>query len=1236
MEVTQMTPLRSARPIRSLQALWFVTLVALLCTIGLSPSPLSAQVYSGSLTGVITDPSGAVIPGAQVTLNDVNKGYSFPTTSDASGRYVIRNLPPSNYKLTVEAKGFQTFTQSGIVLEVNQNASVDVRLQVGATTQAVEVSAAAPILSTQDSTTGQDINRTYINDLPLVGRSVYDLTFLAPGINPAPGQPFGTPIIGNNFASNGGRNATADFLLDGVSTSSYEQNTGILDPLYTPSVDAVQEYKVEQNNFSADKGFSGNTVVNVVLRSGTNSFHGTVYEFFRNSALDANNWFNNANGIKIPALRYNDFGGAIGGPIKKNKMFFFADYEGSRTRTLGTFAAGVPSAKERVGDFGELCGGPNGPASDGTFDAQGMCSDPNGQLWDPYTGVYDPSQGGPVRSAFIPFNNLATYKSPGNPNLNGTGFQLPATLGNLIDNTAQKMLSYYPLPNVAVGTANYNPYNNWAGTGTNIGRNDQFDIRVDRQFDNGSLLTTKFFWGHGYGHSPNCFGNALDPCTSGPSVGGPWGGAVNYTRNFGPNTVLTVSYGFTRSWSDSQGIGKDFPNFDPVTALGLPSYMRRSGIVASPVVYIYGGYQQVAGESLGAQAWSVLHYGLETHDLLASLDHMRGRHEFKYGAEMRMHRDNFLQPGAPEGVFTYDFNTTSQQPWSGGGDAMASFLTGVGGPGQWGEYEIPLAVSTQNFEYAGYFQDNWRATQKLTVNLGVRYDVVLPRTERYNRMEWFDPNVVSPLQVPGLPTLHGGLRFPTSGNRYPVNTDYSDWQPRVGLSYRLKPKTVLRGGYGIFYSANQFGAAGTGPGGFDGFLQITNWINNYKNDGATPWGRISNPFPGGLIEPPGSSLGLRTNIGLGVDGPIRTWNQTPYVQTWSLGFQHQLPGNVLLEMNYVGTKGTHLYFGGAGSLSTLGPWVEKATSDQITALNTLVSNPFYGIITDPSSCLSGPTVGQTQLELHYPEFCGVTPLAPPWANSTYHAYQLRVEHQFAHGLQFLVNYTISKSIDDASVKGSETTWLGGFTHLQDPNNFKIERSLSEYDIPQNLTFSYVYQLPVGRGKHWGNSWNRWLDGFLGGWQTNGFWRIDNGFPIHLGLSGGQPLPTYGTQSPNLLAPLRRNGNDPSKWIGSNGQYFANPEAAVVPPPFTVGTAPRELPNLRTPGTSTAALSLFKEIPLSKLREGSHLEFRAETFNGFNHPQFGCLNATVNTGSFGQITCQQNLPREVQLALKLYF
>lgn len=685
-----------------------------------------------------------------------------------------------------------------------------------------------------------------------------------------------------------------------------------------------------------------------------------------------------------------------------------------------------------------------------------------------------------------------------------------------------------------------------------------------------------------------------------------------------------------------QGVGKDYPSFDPVTALGLPSYMRKSGINASPSAYIYGGYEIAGGGSIGAQGWGINRHSLETHDLVASLDHMHGRHELKYGAEMRMLRQNMLQPGEPEGIFTYDTYSTSEYPYWGGGDAMASFLTGVGSPDSWGDYEIPLALSTQSFEYAGFFQDNWRATEKLSVNLGLRYDVQLPRTERHNQMEWFDPSVVSPLQVPGLPELYGGLRFPTAGNRHPANTDFRDWQPRIGVAYRLTPKTVLRGGYGIFYSANEFGSAGPGAGGYDGFDQLTPWIDTYEGDGATPWGRISNPFPGGVIEPPGSSLGLMTNVGLAVDGPIRTWNQTPYVQTWSLGFQHELPGSVLLEMNYVGTKGTHLYFGGAGSMSTLGPWVEKATSDQITALNTYVPNPFYGIITDSSSSLSGEYVPETQLQLRYPQFSGVSPLAPPWANSIYNAYQLRMEHQFSKGLQFLVNYTISKSIDDASVKGSETTYYGGFTHLADPNNFKLERSLSEYDIPQNLTFSYVYQLPVGHGKQWGGNWNRWVDGFLGGWQTNGFWRIDNGFPVSLGLSGGESLPTYGGQQPNLLAPLRRNGSDPSKWIGSHGQYFANPQDAVLPPSFTLGTAPRELPNLRTPGTNTAALSVFKEISTGKLREGSHLEFRAESFNAFNHPQFGCLRTTVNTDSFGQIHCQANSPREVQLALKLYF
>src|SRR5437773_3982309 len=392
--------------------------IALLIVLVGSFGPLArAQLYSGSATGLVTDPSGAVVPRAKVSLTDVGKGYTFQTSTDAAGRYVLRGLPPSTYKLTVEIRGFRPYVQDGVTLDVNQNLTIDVRLQVGAETQAVEVTAAAPVLSSQDAVTGQELDRVLINDLPLLQRSVFDLAYLSPGVHQVSGGVTGGGIA-NNFVSNGGRNATADILIDGITTTNVEQESGIQIPLYTPSIDDVQEFKVQQSNFSAEIGFSGATVINMVTRSGTNSFHGSAYDFVRNNILTANDWFNDLSGLPLAARRRNVFGATVGGPIRKDKTFFFFDYEGTRDRQAHTLRGGVPSPFEKQGDFGELCG-----HAGGTFDTNGMCSSPDGQLWDPYVAVFDPDEGGPVRQAFIPFNNLKTYTSPGNPNLNGTPFQ---------------------------------------------------------------------------------------------------------------------------------------------------------------------------------------------------------------------------------------------------------------------------------------------------------------------------------------------------------------------------------------------------------------------------------------------------------------------------------------------------------------------------------------------------------------------------------------------------------------------------------------------------------------------------------------------------------------------------------------------------------------------------------------------------------------------------------------------
>jgi len=336
----------------------------------------------------------------------------------------------------------------------------------------------------------------------------------------------------------------------------------------------------------------------------------------------------------------------------------------------------------------------------------------------------------------------------------------------------------------------------------------------------------------------------------------------------------------------------------------------------------------------------------------------------------------------------------------------------------------------------------------------------------------------------------------------------------------------------------------------------------------------------------------------------------------------------MVDANYVGKKGTKLYFAGAGGLNHLGPEALNYTHDKIEKLFEYVPNPFSGIITQGD--LSFPEIQAYQLTLPYPQFTGFDIDELPAASSIYHAFQLRIEKRFSAGLQFLVTYTNAKSIDDASVTSGDTAWLGGRPSLQDPNNRRLERSLSQFDIPQVLGFSYTYELPIGRGKAIGHNWNPWLDGIIGGWKTNGIWRFSSGFPIGLNLSGGQSLPTYG-QRPSLTGTLRRNTS--SNFLD---QYFANPEVAVVPEPYVLGTAPRTLPNLRAPGINVANLSLFKEIPLNKFREGMRLEYRVEAFNAFNHPHFCGPNDKVNGPNFGKITSLCNPPREIQMALKFYW
>jgi hypothetical protein len=1212
------------------QSCWFLLLVFLLAM----PAGTLGQAYFGTITGVLTDPTGAVIPGAKLTLTDQEKGYTFSETSDGEGRYLYRSIPPGVYSVTAEMRGFEKTVRTGIRLDVNQNATADIRLKVSSSSQTVEVNAQAQALDAQDATTGLVVDRKFINDLPLVDRYVMDLTMLTPGVTETDDQ-CSVGCTGTNFVSNGSRNSTADVLMDGATVTNYEPNGGVTQVTYTPSSEAVDEFRVEQSNFSAEYGFSGASVVNMITRSGTNTFHGSGYDFIRNTITDANNWFNDLNGIPIPPVHRNNFGGTVGGPIFKNKTFFFFDYDATRQSSMATYQAGVPTDAERNnGDFGEVCG-----AQGGSFDDTGMCSVAAGQIWDPYSGVYQASApdgsgaAGAYRATFIPYNNVGAYASPGNPNLNGTPYQLSGGPGDLIDPIAQQMMKMFPEP-----TANMqNPtiYDNWIASGASRYPNDQFDIKIDHRFNENNLMSAKYSQEWNSSVSFNCFGNFADPCAGGPNKGTAHLFTINDEHTFSKTLLLTATLGFTRGAEEILAYNGAGGVTNPVSKLGFPSYLNSNGFQGVPSMFIdQGTYYSAGYTSIGGDPYGNYRQGQDTGQLTIAMNKVLGNHEMKFGFEGRQHQMNYIQTNAPNGIFNFDHFGTSQCPndfADCGGDGMAAFMMGYMDGGAY--YEIQDRPATEDHQYAWFAQENWKVNHKLTLNIGLRYDVSIPRTDRFNRQNWLDLNVPFPITVPGL-TLTGGEVFASSKQRQIVNGDWKDIQPRFGFAYMLDPRTVVRGGYGIYYSQPRSGATGVAPYGAQGFNQYTNAITTYNNDGATPYLRLSNPFPNGLIQPPGSSLGLLNDYGYAANGPLRNVTSTPYEQSWSFGIEMQLPFKVLTNMMYVGKKGTHLYYSGDNYINHLGPEVESYNANQINDLTTMVDNPFYGINTDPGSVLSETQIPQYMLQIPYPQFPGgVTIEPPPIATSEYHAMQLSAEKRYSNGLQFLASFVWSKSMDDASAPDDNTTWLGSFSSLVDPNKPWLERSLSTFDIPFVYQFSYTYDLPVGRGKALLGHMPAVLDAIVGGWKTNGVWRISYGRPITLSTYDGTSLPTYGGQRPNIVGkPLRTKGPD-STWINN---YFANPSVFQLPPIYTFGNAPRATGLLRTPTAFNTNMSVEKDFSLAKLHEGMNFEVRLEAENALNHPVFGTPDTSVDDPNFGVISYTSNGPRQVQLGGKITF
>jgi Carboxypeptidase regulatory-like domain/TonB dependent receptor-like, beta-barrel len=1129
--------------------------LALLAAV-LAVTPLvRAQSFTGAILGTIKDPSGAVMPGVTVSITNVATNLRSEVPSDDQGTFIAPELQPGRYTVEATLPGFKRAVREGIVLQVQQRVQVDIVMAVGEVSESIEVTANAQLTETTTSSLGKIVDNRRILNLPLNTRNVYSLIFLTPGVTGSVGNQYNSM----SYAVNGARATMMDTLIDGV-TASFPTVNGFTGISVFPSVDAIDEYKVMGANYSAEFGRSLGSVLNVIYKSGTNKFHGSAYEFLRNSVFDANNFFNNRRDEKLGSFKRSQFGATASGPIRRDRTFFMASYEGLRELSAATTTITVPTALQRQGDFSQ------------TVAANGQLI----RIFDPFTTRPNPSGSGFIRDQFA-------------------GNVIPS---NLFDPVALNVLKYFPLPNQAGDPVTQ--ANNYSRSGSQQIDIDQFDVRVDENLSSARKLYGRYSYRLTKDAPAIFFPDELTIAEGRVIQENHVHNIVaDYTQTLSPKTVLTTRLGFARTLFvfNNQGLG-----FKP-SSLGLPQAI--DAVVDRQMFPRFGasGYTNLGGND---HRYS----GFMSYSALAGLTKVIGKHTLKFGFDGRMLRVNVWEARSA-GTFNFSALFTQgpnpSQASATAGNSIASLLLGTGNPNDvliqgWKN------VAAQSFYLAEYIQDDWRVTPRLTLNLGLRYDVDTPRTERFNRVNYFDPDAPSPLAqvVPGFPDLRGGVVFAgvDGHSRHQYIWDTNNLAPRVGLAYQITPKTVIRAGYAhVFGPSNQAAQGTVGP---FGFRVEYPWVTTIDN--ITPLNLLRNPYPQGFREPPGASEGLLTQAGANLQAPLRdTW--TPWTQQWNLNIQRELPGQILLEVAYVGTQGHQLARSSEGglSLNQLDP-KHMALGSQ---LNQLVANPFFGIVNN--GVLSQSQVSRAQLLRPYPQFTDIIPLYHGGAISNYNSMQVTASKRLSHGLQFESSYTWAKNLDE------------GMNH-QDSYDIGNDWSLTDIDLAHRFVMSYIYELPFGRNRHFGQGWSPWLNAIAGGWQFNGITVFQSGTTLSLSASN----------TAGIFNPLTRPNNNGRSGkldgpVDERLDAYFDKSVYSPPPAFTFGNVSQRLPDIRNDGVRNFDLSIFKEFGVA---EGVKVQFRTEMLNAFNTPRFGSPNTTVTAAAFGVITSQANAPRQVQFGLKI--
>jgi hypothetical protein len=1141
----------------------------LVCAVALfAVAIIYGQSFTASVRGTVTDQATAVVPGARIVVTDVARGTSLATVSDDAGRYVVTALPPGNYVLTVEAPGFKKFSSGRFNVSVQGQATVNAQLEIGEVTTVVEVEGSAALVNTTIANLGQVIENKYILSLPNIARNSMSMAYLTPGVVGSGGR---RGDNNTNFVANGSRNSTSDVLLDGVTVTTVEQNSGITDLKFSPSIDVVQEFKMQTNFFSAEYGQTGGAVVNVVTRSGTNDIHGTGYYFLRDSALNANDWFSNRAGRAIPDFHRDQFGGVVGGPVIRNKTFFFVGYEHTRERSPFNRTATVPTELQRLGDFSQ------------TFNV-----------------------GGQLMQIYNPFDTFVNASG----NIERRPFEGNVIPPSMLDPVAVKALSYYPLPNQQ--GAPFTNTNNWFEQGVNRSRNHQMNFKGDHNFNSNNRLSGRYSQTRSSGQNPNLFGEGNPAMYTGGSSRNVMNSVVaDYTHVRSATTLFTFRYGLTHA-----DFGRDpfFESFD-MTSLGFPSNMQSTATHS-----VFPRFSPEGFQAIGTEGWWIMDRQEAVHHFVGSMNKIVGGHNIKVGGERRQNILDYSQPGYPSGNFNFGRGITCRDRFTCPGNQGNGLATMMLGWTTGSDFHIEPKAFSRSAYWGFYFQDDWRITSRLTLNLGLRYDFDVPRWEKFNRYSYWDLNAQSPVSAPGYDT-RGVIRFVDDDRRSDFDADMNNWQPRIGFAFAATPKTAIRAGYGLFYTlsrATVFGRPGTG-------FTINSPAIWTVDGNATLNSRLSNPFPNGILLPPGSSQGDSTLLGFGAGATLRDNNRNPEYHSWNFSIQRELPIQSMLEINYTGSRGTHLFV----PLTTLSPLHPTYWGMGRTALAALVPNPFYGQITDSRSVMSNPTVQQQFLLRPMPHFrgTGVGTAEPARGDSNYHALQMKWEKRFSRGLTGLVHYTWSKMIDNISHSSGNVSWLGGSTNLQNIWDLRGERSLSSHDIAHRMVITGAYELPFGRNKRLGGNWNRVLDLVAGGWEFSGMAVMQSGMPLHVTQAGGAIWD--GTQRPNLIGDPSTSGS-----VTDRLNRWFNTAAFSQPPADVPGNAPRNL-NYRGPGIRTLDAALLKSI---RTTESHRLELRLEAQNATNTPMFGDPNTSFGSTSFGQITGLRSGvgARNVQFGAKYYF